>query len=262
MEKQLEKQLVRFNRNPCSSSFHLPLFCPTKPEEGEKKKRGSDSMLAHRNITDQYHTTRGPIPMNLAQQQIRQALGLDSRQKSGYPHRYHNEEKIIEDFVTGPGRAHGRPGDLHLFPIATSGELHHFRYDERIVPWASMMREPHPNERANVMGSSNAKPRNSPGATRAITRVANGQNIVVSVVDHPEGDTEGFVGAPIEPINRQGRQEAERYLDKELRRAQSFPPRGIDSEVASKVEQRHKKVRESVYPEYRGSELERKAPAW
>lgn len=212
--------------------------------------------------TQQYRTNRGPVPMHMVPQQIRHAPGVNAATPSGYPHGYRNNEgpagarrQNFDNFVTGPGRAHGPPGQLYEYPIPTPGQPHHFRYEQRPARAQQVERRLHPNERANTMGPAHARALNDVGQTRAVVRTTNHggwrQNVVVGVMDHPPGNMRGFQRAPIEPINRQGRQEATRHLDNQLSRIRSYPPRGIDAERAGNVERNYQRERRPAHPHYR-----------
>lgn len=129
----------------------------------------------------------------------------------------------------------------------------HFRYDERPLRANQINRPLHPNERANVMGPSGGRPRNDPGQMRAVTRVAaGGRNVVVGVMDHPPGNLRGFQRAPYEPVDREGRQAAQRHVDQHLLRQQTVPPRGQDALVVAGFETRYERVRAPRRPGMRG----------
>jgi len=112
----------------------------------------------------------------------------------------------------------------------------------------------HPNDRARSI----QHPVNDPGAYRAIVRGETGNatetgrpdsvnefatNQVVGLVYHPEGDPRGLRRAPLEPIDRRGRQIVRRHNDDHDRpqRASSWPPRDLDAEELGKIEARYQK---------------------
>lgn len=152
----------------------------------------------------------------------------------------------------GPGKV---PGELTEYPIPTPGEPFHFRYGENAVPARKMQRQLHPNERANVMGPSEKLPRNDAMKTRAITRQSNAggsaHNEVVGVVSHPPGSRTALERAPMEPIDRSGRQAAQRHTDKDLNRVQTIPPRGYDAADLARFEDKYKRERRPAYPKMR-----------
>ncbi|KAK0618875.1 hypothetical protein B0T14DRAFT_432759 [Immersiella caudata] len=219
---------------------------------------GSGNSTPQRRNTDgeesqlQYRTNRGPIPAHIVPQQIDGAPPIGAETDSGYPDRYHNREgprnnrqQNFETYTTGPGRAApgALQGRLHEYPIPTSGTVQRFDYDRpsarlrQVVYRANL----HPNERAFV---ARQDPLNDPGATRAVVRIVAGndglvRNEVVGVIAHPHGNPQGFDRAPVEPINRQGRQEAARHQDmQQSARQLTYPPRRVDAEWVAGVEGR------------------------
>lgn len=200
--------------------------------------------------------------MHVVPEQIRHAPGVNVATPSRYPHGYRNNEGPVnarrqnfETFVTGPGRAHGPPDQLHEYPIPTPGQPHHFLYEQAPARARQVERRLHPNERANAMGPAHGRPLNDAGYTRAVVRTANldgrQQNVVVGVMDHPPANKRGFQRAPVEPLNRQGRQEAARHVDNERSRVRTYPPRGIDAERVGNVERNHHRERRPAHPQYR-----------
>ncbi|KAK4446718.1 hypothetical protein QBC34DRAFT_411221 [Podospora aff. communis PSN243] len=223
---------------------------------------GSGNSTPQRRNTDQdgvqsqlqYRTNRGPIPVNIVPQQVQNApLPGPHIRRDRYPKEHRNEEgprgnthQNFETYTTGPGRAApgAAGGRLHEYPIPTAGTVRPFDYDQRPARLQQVMyREAlHPNERAFV---ARQPPLNDPGATRAIVRTVDAgdgrpeQKVVVGVVAHPHGNPQGFERAPVEPINRQGRQGAVRHQDMQNGGRQlTYPPRGVDAEWVAGVERR------------------------
>jgi hypothetical protein len=85
-------------------------------------------------------------------------------------------------------------------------------------------------------------PLNDPGATRAITRIAdvNGdqQSVPVGVSQHPPGNKRGLDRAPIEPMDRDGRQVVVRHADRRMAQSRSSHDRGVPASRFAAIEHR------------------------
>ncbi|KAJ3949108.1 uncharacterized protein N0V96_000220 [Colletotrichum fioriniae] len=161
------------------------------------------------------------------------------------------EHLVFDDYVTGPGRSQGPTGPMQEYAIPQSGEQFNFQFDRRTQNARQAARVIHRNERANVMGPANGRAANDPIQTRAAVRVAqvNGEEkiAVVGVMTHPDGDHAKLVRAPLEPLNREGRQELTRHTD-ERGRMRTFPPRGLDAKVIENVETRFANPHPATHP--------------
>ncbi|KAK1705860.1 hypothetical protein BDP67DRAFT_186942 [Colletotrichum lupini] len=208
----------------------------------------------------QYHTPRGPVAAKELSQHLESVPPPGTRTRSQYPHAFrgrqdwNTEAKTFDDYVTGPGRSQGPTGPMQEYPIPQPGQQFNFQYDRRAQPAAQANRVLHHNERANVMGPANGQGPNDPMQTRAAVRVAQvsgkEQIAVVGVMAHPPGDPRKLVRAPLEPLGREGRQEMARHAD-ERGRIQTYPPRGIDSQIYADAETRSGRVRPPAHPEMR-----------
>ena len=109
----------------------------------------------------------------------------------------------------------------------------------------------HPNDRAHA----EQNPVNDPDVCRAVvhnvvrdTTMPNpvtetSEPHVLGLVYHPEGDRRGFRRAPLEPMDRRGRQIVRRHDDDHDRpqRGSSWPPRGLDAGELACIEARYQK---------------------
>ncbi|KAF4823197.1 hypothetical protein CGCSCA5_v001996 [Colletotrichum siamense] len=222
------------------------------------QRRNTDNTEQHL----QYRTPKGPVPAAAIPLHLEDAPAPNTRTRSRYPREYRNNEgqrgqtrtQPIDDFETGPGRAQGPAGRLHEYPIPPPDTQFRFRYDDPCMNAHQVERRIHRNERANVFGPADGRPGNDPMTVRAAVRVAqvDGKDelITAGVLAHPPGNRTGFQRAPIEPLDRQGRQILQRDVD-EKGRTRTYPPRGLDAAFVEGVETNHERVHRPTYPQMR-----------
>ncbi|KAJ4385480.1 hypothetical protein N0V93_009908 [Gnomoniopsis smithogilvyi] len=199
----------------------------------------------------QYHTDAGPIAHKVAEMEV--ARAPKQRGKSGYPDRYRNDEgndplkyELYEPWehmtpeqlksgghckanyhkstqVNGGYPTGGflkpthikqdqQPPPLHEYPVSTKPAGH--------VPF-DYNAKPTPAKRAEApitKGDRKAlavRPFNDPGIVRANVSRENGQ--MVGVTYHPEGNSQGFVRAPMGPLDRETAQHMRQHQDMDSR---------------------------------------------
>ncbi|GKU06625.1 hypothetical protein FLAG1_10825 [Fusarium langsethiae] len=190
----------------------------------------------------QYFTPRGEIPATVVEQQVREVvINPNSNNKRGYPHEYGNEEKGPNDTIRQNFQAfeqRNRTEEVRLYEVPINSRMN---MDKKTTPF--MKEPPHRNDRARVM----RKEPNDPGAFRGVAAVErpSGRNYgVAGVIYHPEGNTKGFERAPMEPLNREGRQYLRRFADDDGdHRVTTWPPRDEDAEDLTLYEGRFLKER-------------------
>ncbi|KAK2813484.1 hypothetical protein FQN49_008307 [Arthroderma sp. PD_2] len=187
------------------SNYRFLVASPYESSRTRSSRTNSESRLSQL----QYSTPRGNIPATVAAGSIRRDLE-NTRTRSGYPGEYRNNEgpagdrhALFEGFQTGRGAT------LHEHPVRRPHEPHFEPLRNR--PRLHQLENPiHPNDRGRVVRA----PHNDPGPFRAVT--SSSHNNLVGVTYHPTGDRRGFREATLEPIDRQGRQDAQRHRDRLL----------------------------------------------
>lgn len=165
----------------------------------------------------QYHTSRGNhVPYERAEAQARQ---YQSPQISKYPKDYRNEEgkdnkNIHKNFADWEwrGQSGGDPKPkLFEYPLTTDGAGNvAFDYNMRATPAKTVNAPMNRGDRKDRV----ARPFNDPGPVRAI---AGDNGYFAGTIYHPEGNTSGFVRAPLEPLDRETGQTMRQHRDMSTR---------------------------------------------
>ncbi|KAK3988915.1 hypothetical protein QBC44DRAFT_242536 [Cladorrhinum sp. PSN332] len=194
----------------------------------------------------QFHSPRGSIPVSSLNRQAAQyhdpTDGAGNR--SRYPREYRNNEGR-EPNVTHPfGRSETRPGErLYEIPVNS-------RFDETRP--AANLRQVRNADPANLAPRDRARvvnaPPNDPGPYRAVAPIrpdGSRRAAAAGMIYHPEDNPTGYARAPLEPMDREGRQYQRRFDDDSAspRRVGTWPPRDETSEDLTRYEQQHQQVR-------------------
>ncbi|RSL94798.1 hypothetical protein CDV31_014162 [Fusarium ambrosium] len=193
----------------------------------------------------QYWTPRGSIPAKIVNQQTQELHHVVPAQNGRFPKEYRNDEDHGPNFH--PYERRNNPAQRRLFevPVNTRMEI-----GARPAPMARVQNREnlHPNDRARAARNE----LNDPGPLRGV--VAAGPDGtphgVVGVIYHPEGNLRGYNRAPVEPLDRQGRQQMRRFADDaaDARRVGTWPPRDEDADDLATYETRYAQVRRPRNP--------------
>ncbi|RGP77605.1 hypothetical protein FLONG3_4296 [Fusarium longipes] len=206
-------------------------------KRSEKQRRNTDDDYNKM----QYRTERGSIPARIVETQMRECEDrLSNEDRKMYPHRYDNQEQVFQ-----PYEQRNDPQNRRFFeaPINSRVDLSRKPCNAEKV---DKRMNPHPNDRARVARTEV----NDPGAFRGVVTAdpKNGRVYgVAGVIYHPEGNTQGMRRAPMEPLDREGRQYLRRYQDDaaDPMRVTTWPPRDEDGDELAMYEGRYQKVRKS-----------------
>lgn len=169
-------------------------------------------------FSKQYHTSRGNIPVSLADQSVASAPAPGVRTRSRYPRDYRNNEGESDspqrNFHSWETR---QAENLTEYVVKQPGQRP-FNYDRRAASAQQVQRPVHPNDRRRVVQN----PPNDPGPFRAVT--THDQKHVVGAMFHPVNNPIGYQRAMIEPLDRQGRQHMEQQRYRDALRHDTHPP--------------------------------------
>ncbi|KAJ4137302.1 hypothetical protein NW768_002885 [Fusarium equiseti] len=195
----------------------------------EKARRSSDDDYKKM----QYHTERGPIPARVVEQQMHECESrLGNKDIKKYPHWYQNREGVFQ-----PHEQRNNDTKLYESPVSSRIDL-----DRKTCSHVKAMNRlnPPPNDRARVAQSE----ANDPGVFRGV--IAADKNTghvygVAGVIYHPEGDVRAMRRAPVEPLDREGRQFLRRFDDDaaDPHRVTTWPPRDEDGSDLAMYESRY-----------------------
>ncbi|KAH7256282.1 hypothetical protein BKA59DRAFT_521601 [Fusarium tricinctum] len=193
----------------------------------------------------QYWTPQGVLPAKTVEQQAREVVDYQANtNKALYPHIYRNEEGIVETRQNFQSYELGyEPDRKELYEVPVNSRLDLSKKPAKASS-IKLQERCHPNDRGRVV----CNPVNDPGTYRGVV-VADcdtGRNYgVAGVVYHPEGSTRRLDRAPIEPLDREGRQYLRRFADDSAdpSRVTTWPPRDEDAQDLETYEDRYKKVR-------------------
>ncbi|KAJ4016347.1 hypothetical protein NW752_003469 [Fusarium irregulare] len=204
----------------------------------------------------QYFTPRGELPARVVNQQVQEVpIGMkqDQGKKKDFPHKFRND---VEEHPNGqkyrtfePFEQRNRPEEVTLLEVPVNSRVN---LDKKVVGFRTVQKREatpvHHNDRARVVRNE----LNEPGPFRGVVAVDDktGTNYgVQGVLYHPEGDTQRFERAPMEPLSREGRQYINRFKDDDdPHRVTTWPPRDEDGDDLAIYERRHQKVRASKPP--------------
>lgn len=196
-------------------------------------------------VLQQYATARGNIPIRVVKEQINRAPhAAEPRTKSKYPHQYRNQEGPANaprsNFATWETRSGSTT--LYEYPVQVpiqqnpqTGQIQrHFDYDRK----ASKARQAEsqarrssnePLETGNASTLSQATTdENGPGSCQRpgpIRGVTDRHRNIIGAMAHPQGNLTGFARAPLQPLDREGRQYIRTDQDYRLHSSNTFPRR-------------------------------------
>lgn len=155
-----------------------------------------------------------------------------------YPAIYRNDEPHGRNFQQFENR---KDRTLYEVPLAARFDMDRRGATLRQINNAENV---HPNDRARVAQSS----LNDPGPFRGVVpfdRTKGRAGPAIGVIYHPQDRPAGYSRAPVEPMDRNGRQSSRRYMDNNARvhRVVTWPPRDEDGANLATYEERHEQVR-------------------
>ncbi|CAH0052200.1 unnamed protein product [Clonostachys solani] len=211
----------------------MGLFSRKVDREPREPRRNTDD--DGRNL--QYHTDRGAdLPYRSVHDMSRNAASRPVQDRRDmYPHRYNNGEKIFEHWES-------RGRNMYEAPATYDDD---FDISKKSVSSRKLeaARTAHRNDRARITGN----PPNSPGPYRVVglREEEGGGPSGLGVMYHPEGDTSGFLRAPLEPMSREGHRVELRYEDdrRSSSRKTTWPARDYDAEDLARYETQYKQER-------------------
>ncbi|KAF5007926.1 hypothetical protein FDECE_5842 [Fusarium decemcellulare] len=192
----------------------------------------------------QYFTSRGSIPTKVVD--VQTADVVDPRRPQvagGYPHRFRNQEEANgKRPFQGYETRNDADRQLYEVPVGSRVDLTRRTATARQVERAN--NQTHPNDRGRVQRNE----LNDPGPLRAVLpgNQNTGQTFpVAGVLYHPENNPRGFARAPLEPLDRQGRQYLRRFEDDSAHdeRVTTWPPRDEDADDLTAYETRYRQER-------------------
>jgi hypothetical protein len=161
-----------------------------------------------------------------------------------YPHEYGNKEGVFK-----PHEQRNDPENRAFYegPVSSRIDL-----DRKACTEAQARHRvnPHPNDRARVARTE----LNDPGAFRGvITADRTTEHVygVAGVIYHPEGNASMLRRAPVEPLDREGRQFLRRFDDDaaDPHRVTTWPPRDEDGSELAMYESRYVQERKPRLPQ-------------
>ncbi|KAM0434877.1 hypothetical protein ACHAQK_008572 [Fusarium lateritium] len=194
----------------------------------------------------QYWTPQGSLPTKTVEKQAREVVDPRTNTNTAlYPHEYRNDEGATGQTTKNfqPYEVGYDPDKKRLFEVPVDSRFDLSKKPARVgrILAQEMC---HQNDRGRVV----CNPVNDPGTSRGVIAVDRdtGRNYgVAGVIYHPEGSSRGFNRAPIEPLDREGRQYLRRFADDSAdpHRVTTWPPRDEDAQDLETYEDRYKKVR-------------------
>ena len=166
---------------------------------------------------------------------MRRAGDLAASSGNKFPKKYRNRE------ADGPRFDEWENRTKQFYEVPTGANP---RFDQNRRPTGfdriqAIENNLHRNDRRTVARD----PPNDPGIYRAIANGPPGGDYNHSgLIYHPEGNLNGFVRAPMEPLNRRGRQHLNRYVDDfdgDKNRSVTWPNREEDACAYASREQRY-----------------------
>ncbi|KAF4498903.1 hypothetical protein FAGAP_4916 [Fusarium agapanthi] len=180
--------------------------------------------------TSEWTVIRGTVPARVAEQQVREAAINPATIQGNrlYPHHYRNDEE----------------NDTRNFePHEQRNDIDNRQFYE--VPI---------NSRINLAKPPAKNELNDPGVFRGVVtgNRATGENFgLVGVTYHPEDRPRALRRAPMEPLDREGRQFLRRFDGDaaDPHRVTTWPPRDEDASELQAHEERYKQVRRTQPPQ-------------
>lgn len=199
----------------------------------------------------QYYTPRGTVPARVAEQQVQEAAINPATIRGArlYPHEYRNgEENSTRNFE--PFEQRNDPENRQFYEVPINSRINLAKPPasaERIRVTETQL---HHNDRGRVVKNE----LNNPGAIRGVVtgNHTTGENFgLVGVTYHPEDRPRALRRAPIEPLDREGRQFLRRFDDDaaDPHRVTTWPPRDEDASELQAYEERYKQVRRPRPPQ-------------
>ncbi|KAF5001633.1 hypothetical protein FGRMN_939 [Fusarium graminum] len=195
----------------------------------------------------QYWTPRGVLPTKTVNEQVQEVVKPDANSsKNMFPKQYRNREGN-----------NGEEEKMNFQPYELRNQLTQRRlYEVPVNSRVDLSKKPvkvrkivapenvSPNDRGRFARTE----QNDPGAFRGV--VATNKDThhnygLVGLTYHPEGNVRALARAPVEPLDRDGRQYLRRFADDSAdpHRVTTWPPRDEDAADLEKYEERYKKVR-------------------
>ncbi|KAF5020724.1 hypothetical protein F66182_7226 [Fusarium sp. NRRL 66182] len=207
---------------------------------GPEPRRSSDDDYDNM----QYYTPRGVIPAQVVEEQAHEVvIDPNGRDRRGfYPHVYGNIEggkrHLFQPFEQ---RNKVDKTPLYEVPVGSRMDMSKKSASVKQVNYRENINR---NERARVV----QKELNDPGFLRGVVALNSdtGESCgVAGVMYHPEGNTCGFERAPLQPLDREGRQYLRRFADDSAdpHRVTTWPPRDEDGGELAEYEDRYRQVR-------------------
>ncbi|KAH8171284.1 hypothetical protein LIA77_08051 [Sarocladium implicatum] len=208
---------------------------------GKSKKQRRNSEDERDNT--QYWTPHGSIPAKMVDAQVAEVhqYRQPPYRLGTYPGVYRNEEANQTSLFQGYELRNDNYRDLVELPIASRMD---FTKKGATLKRVQNRENVHPKDRARVARSD----LNDPGPFRAVVpthRLTGRTYGVAGVMYHPEGNPRAFRRAPVEPLDRHGRQAWHRYQDDAAynHRVDTWPPRDESADDLQGYETRHRQVR-------------------
>lgn len=111
-------------------------------------------------------------------------------------------------YLKPPGKKGQKPSYIDEYPLSTKPAGHvNFNYDGKMAPAQRVEAPIHKGDRKDLA----RRPYNDPGVVRANVNRDNGH--MVGVTHHPEGTLQGFVRAPLGPLDRATAQHMRQHQD-------------------------------------------------
>ncbi|KAM5349004.1 hypothetical protein ACJ41O_008827 [Fusarium nematophilum] len=194
----------------------------------------------------QYHTPRGNLPAQMVDQQVREITDFSNLNPTLYPKEYRNTEPNGPPFQPFEKRDAGGERTFYEVPVNSRIELP--KRPARLQVIERRERNVHPNDRARIVDTRV----NDPGVFRGIVKAdpnTGEPRGLAGVIYHPEGNPRGFDRAPMEPLDRDGRQCLRRCAEDGLgHRVTTWPPRDEDASDLTTYEDRYAQVRRPRNP--------------
>lgn len=193
--------------------------------------RGPKSMgMSRSGFPDGYRNSEGKNPEHYALYEPWEHMSPSRLKSEGHTEATHLKRPVINGgYPTGghlkPSAAgHAAPLELLEYPVNTKPAGHvAFDYNKRPTPAYTVEAPIHRGDRKDLA----RRPFNDPGTVRANVSIETGQ--IVGVAYHPEGNTNGFVRAPMAPLDQATARRMRQHQDMESRPA--IRQRGVADRV-------------------------------
>ncbi|KAG5744966.1 hypothetical protein H9Q69_005440 [Fusarium xylarioides] len=208
----------------------------------------------------QYYTPRGIVPARVAEQQVQEAAINPATIQGNrlYPHHYRNSEANgTSNFK--PHEQRNDPDNRQFYEVPINSRINLAKPPASVERIRAVEENLHRNDRGRVVKNE----LNDPGVFRGVVtgNRTTGENFgLVGVTYHPEDRPRALRRAPMEPLDREGRQFLRRFDDDaaDPHRVTTWPPRDEDASELQAYEERYKQVRRPRPPQQQ--KLKQKVP--